>query len=253
MAKPLKKVGITGSSGLIGGRLLCRGRNQYRFLRLAGFTTASRPQIADYVAEVKNQGAESILHLAWPASSTPGYGQSTQNFEAILKTIFLAEECERLALPLYAVGSGADDRLDSKNWYVSAKHITKSLISDRISDGSVTWIRPFHVFDGHSWPKYLQGLPAENIEIQDNRKRDFIHLDDVVEAIIVSLDNSIRGSIDVGTGKLRRPSSLIKAFGGKFKLAKGSLIREDDDFPRAILRQDLLDAWSPKYTNRLFR
>lgn len=253
MAKHLITVGLTGSSGRIGARVLAQETPFIKFLRFPSFAKASLPEIANYISEAKREGIDSVLHLAWSASSTPGYLSSTDNFGALTKTIFLLDECQRLGLTVYAVGSGADDRLSDGNWYVTSKYILKAFVSERIRQGSVIWLRPFNVFDGLTWPGYLQKIPNEVLDIQDNRKRDFIHIDDVAEAIVLSIVSSLKGSIDIGTGELREPSLLVKAYGGKFRLSVGSMDQVSDDLPRALLRQDLLEIWRPKETDRLFR
>jgi nucleoside-diphosphate-sugar epimerase len=91
------------------------------------------------------------------------------------------------------------------------------------------------------------------VEIQDNTPRDFIHIDDVVSALYVVVQNGITGEIDLGSGRLTTPAEVCVSLGKKYRLAPDSVDNTENVFFSPAQLNPLLAAhWTPKTTNALF-
>ena len=73
-------------------------------------------------------------------------------------------------------------------------------------------------------PRILRNdVPYINV----NHKRDFIHVDDVISAILLLLHNTYKGIIDVGTGVSNKLTDIISSVGIE---AKGQIGGDNERF-----------------------
>jgi nucleoside-diphosphate-sugar epimerase len=254
LARSDLKVLVTGASGLIGRNLLAQVNAGVSYHALHGFSKLSLDEINYVLDQAAKVDAVAILHLAWPGSSHTGdYKAAAENIVAMKKTLALAELCKASGLKLLAVGSGADEKPSTENLYISSKNKTKEALKIEIMTGRVVWLRPFNVFDGKSWPRYLSTAGKERIHIIDNRPRDFIHLEDVSTAICCTISWDISGYVDIGTGVARTPSKLIEAAGGVAEVRESFDLSRQEKLPIASPPIKLLQVWQPERTRKFFR
>jgi nucleoside-diphosphate-sugar epimerase len=82
------------------------------------------------------------------------------------------------------------------NPYAASKHII-----EKIPHNNVCFMR-FHTVYG-STPRsgmFFDKLIKNTLEYVTEHERDFIHIDDVCDAVILLMNSSITGAVDVGTG-----------------------------------------------------
>ena len=163
-----------------------------------------------------------VLHLAWVASSTPGYRNHPDNPRWRRATADWAALC--LDRSIWFVGTGTVAEVDSPgaDAYTAAKVGIWSDLRPHIDEDRMTWLRPHFVFDPHL------GRPEAMAEInraiaQDRTPElrsplaahDFIHVEDVASAIALVISEGFRGLVPVGSGRLHSVAQLARAAGAR--------------------------------------
>lgn len=248
-------VGISGASGLFGTALLSKLPKEIVVSGSIDLRSLSTSEIFREVARLAEAGSECFLHLAWPASSSvSNYRFSAENFEVLQKTIILQEACLQTGIHFIGLGSVLDKVSEIENYYHLSKFACRQMLMPRILDESITWIRPYYVFDDQSWPEYLHATKNLPVKILNNSPRDFIHLDDVTTGIIAIICHKIKGEIDLGSGMMTKPSDLCEAFGKQYQI--------ESDMPIQLAHNDLLGSqthsllsqyWVPNRTRTLVK
>jgi len=80
--------------------------------------------------------------------------------------------------------------------------------------------------------------------INTNHSRDFIHVDDVLEAITTVMDTDLRGVIDVGTGKSNLLSKIVSNFHIEYTPVIGDEFEREDNLANINVLTDY--GWAPK-------
>lgn len=208
-------IALTGSAGLI-------GRSVEQKLQMGGIRTTHLSLRKDRLNELpakldsfKQSGGTKVLNLAWIASSTVGYRESQENFDCLSASLLLARHCYERRIKFYGVGSIAEEFPNVSRYSLSKKMLRYEL-QGYIHSGAAAWLRPFYVFAPGTWPTYLRS--GEVTLVRDNRLRDFIHVEDVANAIALSLEANLTGDIDIGSGIMRTPSQLLAASRLEYRL-----------------------------------
>ena len=87
-------------------------------------------------------------------------------------------------------------------------------------------------------------LSNEVEHINTNHSRDFIHVDDVLDAITTVMDTDLRGVIDVGTGQTNLLSSIVSEFQIEYTPVIGDEFEREDNLANINVLKDY--GWSPK-------
>ena len=90
-------------------------------------------------------------------------------------------------------------------------------------------------------PKILRG---EVEHINTNHSRDFIHVDDVLDAITTVMDTDLRGVIDVGTGQTNLLSEIVSKFGIEYTPVIGDEFEREDNLANINVLTDY--GWEAK-------
>jgi|TARA_B110000444_G_scaffold261491_1_gene314134 nucleoside-diphosphate-sugar epimerase len=90
-------------------------------------------------------------------------------------------------------------------------------------------------------PKILRN---EVEHINTNHSRDFIHVDDVLDAITTVMDTDLRGVIDVGTGQTNLLSKIVSNFHIEYTPVIGDEFEREDNLANINVLKDY--GWSPK-------
>lgn len=243
-----KLIGASGSSGLL-GKALCKlfASSDVQVVPINLRSGMHRDEVGERLDALIDIGISHFIHLAWPASSSIDYKYSSENEGAGLLTVDTAELCVEKGLRFYGLGSAAENHV-SETPYSKSKSETRMALQDQISDGHITWLRPHYLFDNSSWPLFLrESCQTGSVVIQDDTRRDFIHIDDVSRGIIVSIENRLVGEVDIASGKLTRPSELLSALGLGFSLLQGQ--HEVQTEVEAVDISKLLNvSWRPNLT-----
>jgi nucleoside-diphosphate-sugar epimerase len=248
-------VAVSGSTGLIGSAFLEKIPEKIQITNRIHFKTLNVSEIPGIVETISSQGVDVFLHLGWPASTFEGdYRSSESNFDALQKTIVLKEACLRANISFVGIGSVVDANYDHGNLYQLAKFACRQMLEPDIQNETITWVRPYYVFDDGSWPNFLHADNGSPTIIQDNGFRDFIHIEDVVTGLWAIIQHQLKGKIDLGSGILKKPSDICEIYGKDFRVHSNSAEALGISlYDSAESHYRLSQYWAPFKTQKLFK
>jgi nucleoside-diphosphate-sugar epimerase len=192
---------LTGSDGFIGSalyaRLIKQGHTVFGIDLKHGFDLLTFDQWPDAISDIK---IDLVIHLAGKSgvreSLKDPAGYWMNNVEAT-RRLFERYEGTRI---LYASSSSAYE--PDLNPYAASKYIMEEL-AERYSAGTMLGMR-FHTVYSDSCPRenmFFNKLRNGTLEYTTKHYRDFIHLEDVLDAIEILIKNThVNGVVDIGTG-----------------------------------------------------
>lgn len=247
---------ITGATGLIGRHTLSAWPDEL------GRVTIRHDEhdllaAGEFDRLISSEQPEIVVHLAWSASSTPGYRFHPDNASWRRVSAEAARSCARAGIGFVGLGTVVDDQAGDDP-YTESKHGLRTDVAELIDDRRITWLRPFYVFDPDvPSPAVLReaiaarddGRPA--VLQSPGARHDFIHAADVGAAVVTAVRHGLRGAIDIGSGDLHRVSDLVKAVGGTWTddPAAPSVTHADSVADATVLRDA---GWMPVHTQRFF-
>jgi nucleoside-diphosphate-sugar epimerase len=209
---------ITGSTGLIGRHTMAAWP---RSLGVSVVVHARHDLLAPGVFGdlIRDVAPDVVLHLAWSASSTPGYRSSPANEAWHVASLEAARTCLTLGSRFVGVGSVVDDQPDG-DAYTASKYTLRTDLRAAIDAGDVTWLRPHYVFDpDEPSPAVLRDAVAARaagrpvVLTTPAATHDFVHAADVGRAVVASVVHRLTGLVDIGSGRLRTVQALVEACG----------------------------------------
>ena len=216
------KILITGYSGFIGSYLLKKLQQTDHELLLADI--ANGTDICDWEQVKKFNDVDVIVHLANLSFVPASYEQPKRFYETnYLSTLNMLELCRLNGAQLiffssYMYGHPQYQPIDENhpiqafNPYSQTKVICESLCEGYNRDFKVpiTIFRPFNIYGSGQNPDFLipsiiQQAKAGKIVIKDDRpKRDYIHVEDIIDAVMTSIEikseDSLLRKYNLGTG-----------------------------------------------------
>jgi len=224
------RVLVAGATGFLGAALTARLARDG-----ATFTGVSRGTGVDLTSweEVEPLGGHDVIvnvagRASVPASFDDPHGFHRANF---LSTLNLLELARRTGARLVHAGSyvygtprslpvDESHPLAAHNPYAASKIASERLCADYHRDAgvAVTVLRIFNVYGpgqraGFLVPTILDGIRARTIELADPApRRDFVHLDDVVDALVraIAWDHDGFTAINVGSGRSVSVADLVE-------------------------------------------
>ena len=212
---------VTGFSGFIGKYLLERLNFSNHELILMDLTNGF--DICNWEQVKHITGIDAIIHLANLSFVPASYDQPKKFYESnYLSTLNMLELCrtnhaKMIFFSSYVYGHPQYQPIDEKhpiqafNPYAQTKVICESLCEgyNRDFQVPVTIFRPFNIYGIGQNPDFLiptiiQQAKKGSIVIKDDRpKRDYIHVKDIVEAVIAAIDSKTSPTLktyNLGTG-----------------------------------------------------
>lgn len=226
------KILITGYSGFIGGYLCNRLKQTEHELVFADI--ANNIDICDWEQVKHFNDIDVIIHLANLSFVPASYENPKRFYETnYLSTLNMLELCRLYGAKLiyfssYMYGHPEYQPIDENhpiqafNPYSQTKVICESLCEgyNRDFKVTITIFRPFNIYGKGQHPDFL--IPsiinqAKNgkIVIKDDRpKRDYIHVEDIIEAIIKAIDVQSQDNqitkYNLGTGRSYSVKEIVE-------------------------------------------
>ena len=206
---------------------------------------------------VRDLAPDVVLHLAWTASSTPGYRSSPANAAWHAASLDAARACLELGSRFVGTGTVVDDQPHG-DAYAAAKSRLRADLAAAIDAGEVTWLRPHYVFDpdGPS-PAVLREAVAARTAGRPvalstpTAAHDFVHAADVGRAVVAAVLDGLTGVVDVGSGRLRTVQALVEAAGATWESAAPAASGPQGS-GRADVAALLRTGWLPSDTEDFF-
>jgi len=247
----VRLIAISGSTGLIGKTFIEKLSADIKIIHTVNSSKVKIHGIEKEIEYASQKGAEYFLNLGWPASSYgASYQNSLQNFDALEKTLAFRRACEIFHIDFIGVGSVVDKTPLPKNLYSLTKYVAREIFSDAIETRKITWLRPYYVFNLATWPYYLHNTENEKVIINNDAPRDFIHVNDVAEAIESVIRLGIKGEIDLGSQLLKRPSEICEIMKKEYCVSHNNSV--ENSFLISKKNITLSQVWKPKNTLQFF-
>jgi len=275
----MSKILVTGGSGFIGRALTDR-------LKAMGIDVASMGSVDGDIASQETLAKfekENIAHVFHLAGKTfvPDSWDDPQSFcqVNVLGTVNILEFCRKKRIPITYVSAyvyGHPDRLpisendtvQPSNPYALSKRLAEEVCTfySCVHNLSVTIIRPFNVYGiGQSEifliPEIIKQVLAdgENIIVKDLvPKRDYVYLEDLLIALLATLDNLGGSSVyNIGSGislSVQEVIDIIQGVAGTDKkvICDGEeRINELMDVVADISKAKNELGWHPEYSFQL--
>lgn len=214
----MSKIAVTGSSGFIGSHL----KNRFKSLghEVICWDRVEGKDIHDFELE---PDTDFVIHLAADADVRQSIESPDQYWHNnVTPTTRIQQICDEYAVPLIYASSSC-----IHNWYLSPYGITKKVNEETACDNQVG-LRFTTVYgDGARDVMFIGKLMRGELQYATNHIRDFIHVDDVISAIEIVMDDMLAiddmkygfPTYDIGTGcgnivsdlaKIRYPNIEIK-------------------------------------------
>lgn len=261
---------VTGASGFLGQHLVraltARGDEVVALSRSTGFDVTRD--------ELPLTGGESVFHLA-ALTGVPASWQAPAEFHRVnaYGTTRLLEQCKRLGgrpvfVSAYIYGRpermpiAEDATVDANNPYAFSKYAAEQACRFYAEHCGlpVAILRPFNVYGSGQESRFLlpwiveQALdPARaRIELTDLApRRDYVHVSDVVAAILAVASAEVAGTFNVGSGEsysvAEVAASIVRLAGVDKPVVATGVPRpnEIDDVRADVRRIQAATGWRP--------
>jgi ADP-L-glycero-D-manno-heptose 6-epimerase len=253
------RVLITGSKGFIGKNLLERIKNDYEvyelneeifdsenwYLILQLILVGIKPSVIFHVGACSDTMQKDVQFMM------------IRNFEA---TKIFSDYCKENSIPIIYSSSAASYGVNNQhpsNLYGWSKYVAEQYV---ISNGGIA-LRYFNVYGpgeelkgtmaSVAYQMFEKNKRGESIKIfPQNPKRDFIYVDDVIDANLFGFENydHLCGEYyDVGFGESRSFEDVLNILGLNYTYHPEWMIPEGYQFITCSDKNKWMTEWNPKY------
>jgi UDP-glucose 4-epimerase len=222
------KILVTGGAGFVGTNLIKKLLNQgHDVVSIDNYSTGYRinhQKGAQYIElDIRDNPNydslgkfDAVYHLAALARIQPSFKTPIETFETNVNgTLFLAYYCSQNNIPLIYAGSSSHHSGKFKNPYTFSKDIGEELIQlfQQHYNLNASITRFYNVYGPHhlkkgayctligKWEMAFENDQPLIIYGDGTKRRDFTHIDDIVDALILILEKQCWGNIfELGRG-----------------------------------------------------
>ena len=208
----MKRALVTGGAGFVGTNLIKRLLKEgYKVVSIDNYSTGTESNHqpgADYffgncanITDYSDYGkVDVVYHLAAIARIQPSFHQPLEYFQAnAVATFNIAKYCSDHNIPLQFAGSSSHHSGKFKNPYTFAKDVSEEIVTlcQEIYGLKATITRfynvygPYHLKEGGyctvigKWERALETNNPITIYGDGTKRRDFTHIDDIVDALLL--------------------------------------------------------------------
>ena len=236
------KILVTGGAGFVGTNLIKRLLNDgHKVLSIDNYNTgleSNHQKGAIYVNEdiinLKNKNKyfwedfDMVFHMAAIARIQPSFEHPEKYFDTnATATFYLAKICADVKIPLIYAGSSSHHSGKFKNPYTFSKDIGEEIIAlyQQHFNLKASVARFYNVYGPHQlleggyttligrWINNITNNTQCEIYGDGEKRRDFTHVDDIVDALIMIMEQQAYGTnFELGRGKNYSVNEIAKAF-----------------------------------------
>ena len=265
-----KKILITGTSGFIGSHLIKKLPNHISALENGGKNIDLR-----FRNEVlKLSKVNTVIHLAGKIPSEKNFSQNIFFEHNVLGTLNVLEYCvekkikKLIYVSSYVYGDSKNNPINEKeiiqphNVYTKSKVLAEELckIYGKKFGINIIILRPFNIFGNSLKNNFLISNILKSIKnnkpitiVNKNDERDYLYIDDFVDAIIKVIDYDCNYEIfNVGSGECISFEKLINLFEQKSGKKVKKVIKSSKVHIRKIqadiTKINKKTGWKPRYS-----
>lgn len=197
-----------------------------------------------------------LMQAAWYPTSNADYRTSPENkkWTALTKSIF--DVCKENDIIFAGLGTCLEKIHNYDDVYTSSKSEIHGYISQNPSYLDWIWFQIHYVYS----TEYLKpAVISKALDALTDGKilalrtphdvHDFIEVRDAADAIVHSLINSKRGTIEIGTGRTIKVSKLLKSLFPNLKISEEDSIENRISYQGAASVERLVKSgWIPKFS-----
>lgn len=268
----MKKVLVTGGAGFVGHNLCKRLiEDGYEVVSIDNYSTGKKENEitgVNYInADISEKPLENIgkdidvvYHLAASARIQPSFINPVLYAKNnVVGTFNVCEYCRLNNVPLVFAGSSSHHSGKFKNPYTFTKDLSEETVDlyKRLFDIEASTARFYNVYGPHQleedaatligiWDKAFRDNQPFNIYGDGSKRRDFTHVDDIVDALVLIFEKKSWGKIfELGRGENYSISEVVKMYGQKeVKYYDNRSGEAQNTLCNSNLAKDLL-GWNP--------
>tara|TARA_B110000483_G_scaffold56709_1_gene70926 strand:- start:361 stop:1212 length:852 start_codon:yes stop_codon:yes gene_type:complete len=271
--KDIKKVLVTGGAGFVGHNLCKRLiEDGYEVVSVDNYSTGKKENEIDGVYYVDSdisveipkeigEGVQLVYHLAASARIQPSFKDPTLYARNnVIGTFNVCDFCIKNKIPLIFAGSSSHHSGKYKNPYTFTKDLSEETVElyQKVFNLKASITRFYNAYGPHQleegnatligiWDKAKREKNTFTIYGDGSKRRDFTHVDDIVEALISILKRGSWGHIfELGRGEnfsIKDVANMYDQLNIKYKCDKQG--EAQNTLCDASLAKNLLD-WHPQ-------
>ena len=268
------KVLVTGGAGFVGTNLIKRLISLgHQIISIDNYSTGLRSNHIEGVTyidlDIKDIGNklkfywdkfDVVFHMAAIARIQPSFEKPIEYFETnALGTIKIVELCASNNIPLIYAGSSSKHSGRFKNPYTFSKDMGEDIIKlyEEHFGLKASIARFYNVYGPHQlleggyttligrWINNIQNGVQCVIYGNGEQRRDFTHIDDIVDALILIMEKESYGyEFELGRGKNYSVNEVAKMFGIEPSYESAKKGEAKDTLNKSTLTKDIL-GWNP--------
>ncbi len=247
-------IGITGSTGVLGKKLILLNKKKYKFFRFSGDITSKR-EVFNWIQKEK---LDCLFHLAalvptfkvkndYKYALKVNYNGTKNIVDALnhfkkkkIKWFFFASSSHVYGYSKKKINESSkllSSSLYGKTKIKSEKYILKNLRTNiNYCIGRIFSFTDYDQSESFFIPKYKKLLKKNNyIKIDNlNQYRDFIHINDLSRCIFYLMNKNYGGVINIASGKKIRLNKIIKIIAKNYN-KKVFFIRNKDFSAQSLI------------------
>lgn len=264
------KILVTGGAGFIGTNLIIRLVNEgHSVISIDNYSTGDKKNHVNGVSYLNSDLREGIdidsvdvvYHMASLARIGPSFESPKETIDSNFRsTLEVLEFCKKTSTPMVYAGSSSHHNGKFKNPYTFSKDLCEEVIKLYQEQYGLksTITRFYNVYGpnqikngkyctliGRWESKIEQGLPLE-IFGDGNKRRDFTHVDDIIDALLLILDKNAWGyTFELGRGINYSINEIASMFGKDIVYLSNKTGEADRTLCDSSLA-NLILGWNPK-------